>query len=145
MVEIYVFSLIREYMQRRRRFRKGGSNSALSILRRELREGKFQSFLGGSLSLVSSSNTEPDPWLSSFIFNPPVDDEPTSAKLHSSNETSAAMESSVHDLSERYWHCYKLFSTILWVHVSWCLKWMRKTGEVFNEGEALQWKRILRS
>ncbi|KAM7488109.1 hypothetical protein LguiB_025593 [Lonicera macranthoides] len=90
-----------EYVQRRRRFRKGGSNSALSILRKELREGNFQSFLGGSSSLVSSSNTEPDPWLSSFIFKPPVDDEPTSVKLYSSNETSAATESSVQDLSER--------------------------------------------
>ncbi|KAM7488879.1 hypothetical protein LguiB_026363 [Lonicera macranthoides] len=89
-------------VQRRRRFCKGGSNSALSILRKELKEGNFQSFLGGSSSLVSSSNTELDPWLSSFIFSPPVVyDEPTSVKLYSSNETSVATESSVQDLSER--------------------------------------------
>ncbi|KAI8566012.1 hypothetical protein RHMOL_Rhmol02G0006100 [Rhododendron molle] len=59
-------------MQRKRRFRKIGSNSTLSILRKELREGNLQSLLGGSQHLVSSSNTKPDPLLSSFMCNLPV-------------------------------------------------------------------------
>ncbi|KAI3792141.1 hypothetical protein L2E82_06011 [Cichorium intybus] len=53
-----------------RRLRKVGSNSTLSILKKELREGNLQSVLGGSSFLVQSSmNTEPDPLLSSFMFN----------------------------------------------------------------------------
>ena len=63
-------------MQRKRRFRKGGSNS---ILRKELREGTLQSNLGGS-SYIASSNCEPDPLLLSFILTPVVADEPLSAQ-----------------------------------------------------------------
>uniref|UniRef100_A0A2K1R8D1 Drought induced 19 protein type zinc-binding domain-containing protein n=1 Tax=Populus trichocarpa TaxID=3694 RepID=A0A2K1R8D1_POPTR len=48
--------------------RRGGANLAFSILRKELREGSLQSLLGGSSCFVSSSNTEPDPLLSPFIF-----------------------------------------------------------------------------
>ncbi|WCJ23367.1 Protein DEHYDRATION-INDUCED 19 [Euphorbia peplus] len=69
---------------RRRRLRKGGSNTAFSLLRKELREGSLQSLLGGSSYFVSSSNAEPDPLLSSFIFNPPSADEPLSIKPLSS-------------------------------------------------------------
>ncbi|KAK4493490.1 hypothetical protein RD792_005881 [Penstemon davidsonii] len=61
-------------MQRKRKSRKAGSHSTLSLLRRELREGNLQSlFGGGSSCLVSSSNAAPDPLLSSFII-PMVDD-----------------------------------------------------------------------
>eukprot|EP00262_Sarcandra_glabra_P007658 TRINITY_DN2055_c0_g3_i1.p1 TRINITY_DN2055_c0_g3~~TRINITY_DN2055_c0_g3_i1.p1 ORF type:complete len:225 (+),score=19.00 TRINITY_DN2055_c0_g3_i1:226-900(+) len=61
-------------MLRRRRFRKGstGSHSTLSLLKKELREGHLQSLLGGSYCTVASSNTAPDPLLSSFIYNLPV-------------------------------------------------------------------------
>ncbi|KAL4583149.1 hypothetical protein LXL04_007714 [Taraxacum kok-saghyz] len=46
----------------KRRLRRGGSNSTLSILKRELREGNLQSVLGGSSFLIQSSmDTEPDP------------------------------------------------------------------------------------
>ena len=55
-------------MQRKRRLQKGGTNLAFSILRKELREGSLQSLLGGYSCFVSSSNTEPDPLLSPFIF-----------------------------------------------------------------------------
>ncbi|KAJ4825356.1 hypothetical protein Tsubulata_046195 [Turnera subulata] len=65
-------------VQRKRRLRKGGSISAFSMLRKELRDGSLQSLLGGSSGLVSS-NTEPDPLLSSFIFSPPGLEEPLSA------------------------------------------------------------------
>ncbi|XP_011011323.1 PREDICTED: protein DEHYDRATION-INDUCED 19 homolog 4-like [Populus euphratica] len=55
-------------VQRKRRLRRGGANSAFSILRKELREGSLQSLLGGSLCFVLSSNIELDPLLSPFIF-----------------------------------------------------------------------------
>lgn len=57
-------------VQRKRRLRRVGSNSTLSILKKELREGNLQSVLGGSSFLIQSSmNTDPDPLLSSFIYN----------------------------------------------------------------------------
>ncbi|KAK4491355.1 hypothetical protein RD792_002092 [Penstemon davidsonii] len=62
------------FILRKRKSRKAGSHSTLSLLRRELREGNLQSlFGGGSSCLVSSSNAAPDPLLSSFII-PMVDD-----------------------------------------------------------------------
>uniref|UniRef100_A0A5B7BPX5 Drought-responsive family protein n=1 Tax=Davidia involucrata TaxID=16924 RepID=A0A5B7BPX5_DAVIN len=88
-------------VQRKRRFRKGGPNSTFSILRKELREGTLQSLLGGSSCLVSSSNTEPDPLLSSFIHNLRVVDEPASVKAHSSVEASSVKDGPMEDLSER--------------------------------------------
>ncbi|XP_028064333.1 protein DEHYDRATION-INDUCED 19 homolog 4-like isoform X2 [Camellia sinensis] len=86
---------------RRRRFRKCGSNSTFSILRKELREGNLQSFIGGSQFLVSSSNTEPDPLLSSFMYNLPMVDELASVKPRSSVEASSVKESSSKDSSQR--------------------------------------------
>ncbi|KEH24496.1 putative protein dehydration-induced 19 [Medicago truncatula] len=65
-------------MQRKRKSRKGGSYSTLSLLRKELREGNLQSLLGGSSRIVSSSNVAPDPLLSSFIL--PVADEFSSSQ-----------------------------------------------------------------
>ncbi|XP_052207838.1 protein DEHYDRATION-INDUCED 19 homolog 4-like [Diospyros lotus] len=81
-------------VQRKRRLRKFGSSSTFSILRKELREGNLQSLLGGSQYFVSSSSTEADPLLSSFVNNLPVVDELVSTKPHSSVEASLVKESS---------------------------------------------------
>lgn len=102
-------------MQRKRRLRKSGSNSTFSILRRELREGNLQALLGGSHHFVSS-NAEPDTLLSSFIYNPSLDDQPASAQPHSSVETCSIKEISKEDISERYEHLVlliKLFVKVL--------------------------------
>ncbi|XP_057495144.1 protein DEHYDRATION-INDUCED 19 homolog 3-like [Actinidia eriantha] len=72
-------------MQRKRKSRKGGSHSTLSLLRRELREGNLQSLLGGSSCIVSSTNAAPDPLLSSFIL--PMAEDFGSAQPHSLAET----------------------------------------------------------
>jgi len=95
-------SLTGDYVQRKRRLRKGGANSAFSILRKELREGSLQSLLGGSSCFVSSSNTEPDPLLSPFIFNPPGFDEALNAKPLSSVEASSVKGSTTEEFLERY-------------------------------------------
>ncbi|KAL6343742.1 hypothetical protein AAG906_027512 [Vitis piasezkii] len=88
-------------VQRRRRFRRGGSNSTFSILRKELRDGNLQSIFGGSSRIVSSSNSEPDPLLSSFMYNAPVVDEPVVVQPDSSAEASVVKESSDEGFSER--------------------------------------------
>ncbi|XP_052482234.1 protein DEHYDRATION-INDUCED 19 homolog 3 isoform X2 [Gossypium raimondii] len=69
-------------MQHKRKSSKGGSHSTLSRLRKELREGNLQ----------SSSNSAPDPLLSSFIL--PMVDDFVSVKPHFSCETSATEKSS---------------------------------------------------
>ncbi|XP_011046384.1 PREDICTED: protein DEHYDRATION-INDUCED 19 homolog 4-like [Populus euphratica] len=88
-------------VQRKRRLRKGGANSAFSILRKELREGSLQSLLGGSSCFVSSSNTEPDPLLSPFIFNPPGFDEALNSKPLSSVEASSVKGSTTEEFLQR--------------------------------------------
>lgn len=91
-------------MQRKRRFRKGGST--FSLLSRELREGSLQSLLGGS-SCDVTSNTEPDPLLSSFMYSAPVE-KSVSAQFHSSVEASSVKENTKEDLLERF---------VLWVYI----------------------------
>lgn len=88
-------------MQRKRRHKKGGSSSTLSLLRRELREGTLQSLFGGS-SYVGSSNSEPDPLLSSFMYNPAAADESVSPPPCPSVETTVVKESPKEDFLERF-------------------------------------------
>ncbi|XWS64474.1 hypothetical protein CRYUN_Cryun05aG0007000 [Craigia yunnanensis] len=84
---------------RKRKSRKGGSHSTLSLLRKELREGNLQSLFGGSSCIVSSSNSAPDPLLSSFIL--PMGDDFVSVQPHFSSETSTTKKSSAVNKSER--------------------------------------------
>ena len=93
-------------MQRKRRYRKHGSNLSFSILKKELRNGNLQSLLRGSQYLVSSSNTEPDPLLSSIMYNLPEVDDPVRVQPRSSLEASSVKESSLEDSSERYENWY---------------------------------------
>lgn len=87
-------------VQRKRRVRKGGSGSTITMLRRELREGALQSLLGGS-SFIASSNSEPDPLLSSFMFSPLVADESSSATPPASIQGALVKESSKDYFLER--------------------------------------------
>ncbi|EOY11592.1 Drought-responsive family protein isoform 2 [Theobroma cacao] len=84
----------------RRKSRKGGSHSTLSLLRKELREGNLQSLFGGSSCIVSSSNSAPDPLLSSFIL--PMVDDFVSVQPHLSSETSTTKKSLDANKSERH-------------------------------------------
>ncbi|CAA2967622.1 Hypothetical predicted protein [Olea europaea subsp. europaea] len=94
-------------MQRKRKSRKAGSHSTLSLLRRELREGNLQSLFGGSSRTVPSSNAAPDPLLSSFIL--PVGDDFMSVQSHSSSESTPAKKSSSGNVldSERSSHVHQ--------------------------------------
>ncbi|XP_061369714.1 protein DEHYDRATION-INDUCED 19 homolog 3-like isoform X1 [Gastrolobium bilobum] len=86
-------------MQRKRKPRKGGSYSTLSLLRKELREGNLQSLFGGSSCLVSSSNAAPDPLLSSFIS--PLANELNISQPHSQPETRSSKKCSDETVSRR--------------------------------------------
>uniref|UniRef100_A0A5B7B1M4 Protein DEHYDRATION-INDUCED 19 homolog 3-like n=1 Tax=Davidia involucrata TaxID=16924 RepID=A0A5B7B1M4_DAVIN len=86
-------------MQRKRKCRKAGSHSTLSLLRRELREGNLQSLFGGSSCIVSSTNVAPDPLLSSFIL--PMGDDFGCIQPHSSAETTSIKKISNENVSER--------------------------------------------
>lgn len=84
--------LTSECMQRKRRSRRSGSHST------QLRDGNLQSIFGGS-SIAPSSNSSPDPLLSSFIL--PMVDDSVSAKPKPSSETNTAKKNSDVDKSER--------------------------------------------
>lgn len=86
-------------MQRKRKSRKSGSHSTLSLLRKELREGNFQSLFGGSSCIVSSSNAAPDPLLSSFIL--PMGDDFVSVQSQFPTETASVKRSSGEKESKR--------------------------------------------
>ncbi|CAN4104689.1 unnamed protein product [Withania somnifera] len=89
-------------VQRKRRLRRGGSNSTLSIIRKELREGSLQSILRGSSHLLSSSTADPDPLLSSFINSSASVDEPSEVQpLSSALAACSAQESTIENLSDR--------------------------------------------
>ncbi|GMI95842.1 DROUGHT INDUCED LIKE9-7, HYPERSENSITIVE TO RED AND BLUE [Hibiscus trionum] len=96
----FCYTLTEDYVQRRRRLRKGGSNLTFSMLRKELREGNLQALLGGS-SFVSSSNIEADPLLSSFMFSPSTGDEPLCLQPLSIAEASVVKESRNKESPER--------------------------------------------
>ncbi|XP_019428034.1 PREDICTED: protein DEHYDRATION-INDUCED 19 homolog 3-like [Lupinus angustifolius] len=86
-------------MQRKRRSRKSGYYSTLSLLRKELREGNLQSLFGGSSCIVSSSNAAPDPLLSSFIS--PLANEPASYQPQFHTETRSSKKNSDETISKR--------------------------------------------
>ncbi|XP_044500842.1 protein DEHYDRATION-INDUCED 19 homolog 4-like isoform X2 [Mangifera indica] len=89
-------------VQRKRRLRRGTSNSTFSLLRKEVRDGTLQSLLGGSSCFVPPSNTEPDPLLSSFIFSSPSKaDEPVSVQPLRMVVPTSVMEKSDENFQER--------------------------------------------
>ncbi|XP_052730018.1 protein DEHYDRATION-INDUCED 19 homolog 3 isoform X2 [Vigna angularis] len=83
---------------RKRKSRKGGSYSTLSLLRKELREGNLQSLFGGSSCIMSSSNAA-DPLLSSFIL--PLANEHTSSQPHLHTEARSSKKGSDESVSTR--------------------------------------------
>ncbi|KAG8479274.1 hypothetical protein CXB51_029844 [Gossypium anomalum] len=85
--------------KRKRRSRRSGSHSTLSLLRKELRDGNLQSLFGGSSCVAPSSNSAPDPLLSSFIL--PIVDDSVSVQPQLSSETNTAKKSSDVNKSER--------------------------------------------
>ncbi|XP_019440194.1 PREDICTED: protein DEHYDRATION-INDUCED 19 homolog 4-like [Lupinus angustifolius] len=95
-----MFSITKNYVQRKRRLTKGGSSSTFSILRKELREGALQSLLADS-SCTASATSEPDPLLSSLIFSPPAADESANAQPWPSVEATLVKESSKDGFLER--------------------------------------------
>ncbi|CAA0822324.1 Protein DEHYDRATION-INDUCED 19 homolog 3, partial [Striga hermonthica] len=83
---------------RKRKSRKA-SHSTLSFLRRELREGNFQSLFGGSSSCIGSSNNAvADPLLSSFIL--PMAEDYESVPSHTSAEKTLVEKSASNGISD---------------------------------------------
>lgn len=87
-------------LQQKLKLHKGESHSLRSWLKKELQDGQLQSLLRGS-SLFSSSNTEPDPLLSSFIYNMPMVDVTESMQPSSSTEVNFEKKSLDENMLER--------------------------------------------
>ncbi|KAL5661962.1 hypothetical protein ACJX0J_029087, partial [Zea mays] len=77
-LHFYIFHII---LQRRVRKVSSGSHSLLSLLRKDLRNGSLQSFLGGSSYVSNPPAAAPDPFVSSLICTLPVAE--PSKDLHS--------------------------------------------------------------
>uniref|UniRef100_A0A8R7P184 Di19 C-terminal domain-containing protein n=1 Tax=Triticum urartu TaxID=4572 RepID=A0A8R7P184_TRIUA len=86
---LFIAFLNEEYMQRRRRVRKvsSGSHSLLSLLRKDLRDGSLQSFLGGSSYVSNPPAAAPDPFLQSLICSLPVAEPSKDFRSDSSDKT----------------------------------------------------------
>ncbi|KAL1212781.1 DEHYDRATION-INDUCED 19-like protein 6 [Cardamine amara subsp. amara] len=89
------------YVTRKRKSRRGGAQSMLSILKREFPDGNFQSLFEGSSRVVSSStsNLAADPLLSSFIT--PMADDFFISESSLCAETSSAKKTLNQSLPER--------------------------------------------
>ncbi|KAJ9696591.1 hypothetical protein PVL29_008686 [Vitis rotundifolia] len=87
-------------LQQKLKLHKGESHSLRSWLKKELQDGQLQSLLRGS-SVFSSSNTEPDPLLSSFIYNMPMVDVSESMQPSSSTEVNFEKKSLDENMLER--------------------------------------------
>ncbi|ANM65270.1 Protein dehydration-induced 19 C-terminal [Arabidopsis suecica] len=96
-------------MHRKRKPRRGGSYSTLSILRREFPDGNFQSLFGGSSCIVSSSsssNVAADPLLSSFIS--PIADGFFTTESCISAETGPVKKTTIQCLPEQYAYFFSI-------------------------------------
>ncbi|VVB15223.1 unnamed protein product [Arabis nemorensis] len=100
---IVFHSLTKYYGTRKRKSRRGGAQSMLSILKREFPDGNFQSLFDGSsrvISSSSSSNIAADPLLSSFIS--PMADDFFISESSLCAETSSAKKTLNQGLPERF-------------------------------------------
>lgn len=97
-------SLIEDYLQRRRRFRKAstGSHSLLSLLRKDLRDGNLQALLGGSSCTAAPSAVAPDPLLSSLVYNLPIGESPKGLQAESLDNAFLINDCSDEKVVERY-------------------------------------------
>ncbi|XP_074302040.1 protein DEHYDRATION-INDUCED 19 homolog 4-like [Silene latifolia] len=87
-------------VQRKRRLHRGAPNSMFDILRKQLQEGNQQSLFRGSSFMRSSSNPDPDPLLSSFIYNSNTANDVRKEEPHSSKATCSLPAAAVEKSSE---------------------------------------------
>lgn len=120
-----VFSLIDQYLQRRRRLRRVAvpDSQTLSLLGRDLREAHLQVLLGGGAyrsSTVTPSAAATDPLLSSLIMNYPTSEaeEITKAVTSCTEDSSTKNTGSQHLWKSRYINypcCTSLFYCLAFV------------------------------
>uniref|UniRef100_A0A452YXH4 Di19 C-terminal domain-containing protein n=1 Tax=Aegilops tauschii subsp. strangulata TaxID=200361 RepID=A0A452YXH4_AEGTS len=101
---LFIAFLNEKYMQRRRRVRKvsSGSHSLLSLLRKDLRDGSLQSFLGGSSYVSNPPAAAPDPFLQSLICSLPVAEPSKDFRSESSDKTFLLNKFPDEKIVERY-------------------------------------------
>ncbi|KAF5937309.1 hypothetical protein HYC85_024815 [Camellia sinensis] len=79
----------------------GVSRSTLSLLRKNSQDEYLDSFVQESSCVVSSSDMDADPLLSSFIYNPPAAEEPEILQPSFTTEANLAKKSSDENMLER--------------------------------------------
>jgi hypothetical protein len=89
-------------MQRRRRFRRGGtpSSATLSLLGKELREAHLQALFGGGTSRIGSlGTTATDPLLTNLDYSLPISEAEDPPKLSVTIDTPSKPLTSIHQPS----------------------------------------------
>lgn len=107
--------LIENYMQRRRKCRKGSfaPRTMLSLLRKDLREGNLQALLGGSsYGAPPPPTATPDPFISSLIYTLPLDESLKDARPESFDEGTLGSKISDEKVVDRYVPIYKFSITL---------------------------------
>ncbi|KAM3409945.1 hypothetical protein ACQJBY_002295 [Aegilops geniculata] len=86
-ISFFIHSTAANDCQRRVRKVSSGSHSLLSLLRKDLRDGSLQSFLGGSSYVSNPPAAAPDPFLQSLICSLPVAEPSKDFRSESSDKT----------------------------------------------------------
>lgn len=123
-----VFSLIDQYLQRRRRLRRVAvpDSQTLSLLGRDLHEAHLQVLLGGGAyrsSTVTPSTAATDPLISSLIMNYPTPEAEEIAKAVTSctEDSSTKNTASRHLWKSRYINLFMLYLPFLLFNIFWPL------------------------
>ncbi|CAK9190173.1 unnamed protein product [Sphagnum troendelagicum] len=101
-INVECVALTAAYMQRRRRFRRGGtpSSATLSLLGRELREAHLQALFGGGTSRIGSlGTTATDPLLTNLDYSLPISEAEDPPKLSVTIDTPSKPLTSIHQPS----------------------------------------------
>lgn len=85
----------------KKKLRNGVSRSTLSLLRKNSQDEYLDSFVQESSCVVSSSDMDADPLLSSFIYNPPAAEESEILQPSFTTEANLAKKSSDENMLER--------------------------------------------
>ncbi|CAK9857750.1 unnamed protein product [Sphagnum jensenii] len=103
-INVECVALTAAYMQRRRRFRRGGtpSSATLSLLGKELREAHLQALFGGGTSRIGSlGTTATDPLLTNLDYSLPISEAEDPPKLSVTIDTPSKPLTSIHQPSPR--------------------------------------------
>ncbi len=123
-INVECVALTAAYMQRRRRFRRGGtpSSATLSLLGKELREAHLQALFGGGTSRIGSlGTTATDPLLTNLDYSLPISEAEDTPKSSVTIDTPSKPLTSIHQPSPRLKLSLSSARSSIWWLALWSL------------------------